>query len=82
MNRYLSIIALITAGISGLHAQGQARPPAQGSAGTESGFAVFQQRCMGCHGNPNVERAPTPAAIREMSPERIYEALTTGPMKG
>src|SRR5690348_2659840 len=37
------------------------------SAGTESGFAVFQQRCMTCHGNPNVERAPSPAAIREMS---------------
>ncbi len=52
------------------------------SAGTESGFAVFQQRCMGCHGNPNVERAPSPAAIREMTPEHIYEALTTGAMKG
>jgi polyvinyl alcohol dehydrogenase (cytochrome) len=29
-----------------------------------------------------VERAPSPAAIREMSPEKIYEALTTGAMKG
>src|ERR1700749_4288890 len=58
-----------------------ARPP-QGSAGTESGFAVFQTRCMGCHGNPAVERAPAPAVIREMSPEHIYEALTTGVMKG
>ncbi len=37
---------------------------------------------MGCHGNANVERAPSPAAIREMSPEKIYEALTTGAMKG
>ena len=52
-----------------------------GSAGTESGFAVFQTRCMGCHGNPNVERAPSPEQIRQMSPERIYAALTTGPMK-
>ena len=60
-------------------------PPArapQGSAGTESGFAVFQTRCMNCHGNPAVERAPAPAVIREMSPEHIYEALTTGVMKG
>src|ERR1700721_2739142 len=60
-------------------------PPArapQGSAGTESGFAVFQTRCMGCHGNPAVERAPSPTVIREMSPEHIYEALTTGVMKG
>ena len=62
-------------------AQTPARPAPQ-SAGTESGFAVFQTRCMTCHGNPNVERAPAPAAIREMAPERIYAALTTGIMKG
>jgi polyvinyl alcohol dehydrogenase (cytochrome) len=36
---------------------------------------------MTCHGNPNVARAPTPAAIREMPPERIYESLSTGVMK-
>ena len=60
---------------------GVARPQAQ-SAGTETGFGLFQQRCMGCHGNPNVERAPLPAAIREMGPERIYDALTNGVMKG
>jgi polyvinyl alcohol dehydrogenase (cytochrome) len=36
---------------------------------------------MGCHGNPNVPRAPSPDVIRQMPPERIYEALTTGVMK-
>jgi len=45
------------------------------------GFGLFQTQCMTCHGNPNVERAPSPAAIREMSPERIYDALTNGAMK-
>jgi len=50
-------------------------------AGTEIGFGLFQQRCMGCHGNPAVERAPTPAVIREMPPERIYAALSTGSMR-
>ncbi len=50
-------------------------------AGTETGFAVFQTHCMGCHGNPDVPRAPQPSAIRQMTPERIYAALTTGPMK-
>ena len=61
----------------------QQPPPAQAgrSVGTETGFAVFQTRCMACHGNPNVPRAPQPAAIRQMSPERIYGALTNGPMK-
>ena len=36
---------------------------------------------MGCHGNPNVPQAPAPDAVRQMSPEKIYEALTTGVMK-
>jgi polyvinyl alcohol dehydrogenase (cytochrome) len=49
--------------------------------GTESGIAIFQQHCMACHGNANVPQAPAPSAIREMTPERIYEALTNGTMK-
>ena len=36
---------------------------------------------MGCHGNPNMERVPSPDTIRQMSPERIYDALTIGAMK-
>src|SRR5438093_10333142 len=42
----------------------------RGAPGTENGIAVFQTQCVACHGNPNVERAPSPATIREMSPER------------
>jgi polyvinyl alcohol dehydrogenase (cytochrome) len=45
------------------------------------GFAVFQQHCVSCHGNPAYERAPSPATLRSMSPERIYSALTAGTMK-
>jgi len=62
-------------------------PPAQSGPaqprfpGTESGFRVFQTQCMQCHGNPAVERAPSPSVIRELPPEKIYEALTTGAMK-
>jgi len=48
---------------------------------TELGFIVFQQNCTACHGNAAVERAPTPAQLRSMSPERILTALTTGLMK-
>jgi polyvinyl alcohol dehydrogenase (cytochrome) len=63
----------------------QAPPPPGGgrgfTPGTESGFATFQTRCTGCHGNPAVERAPSPNAIREMTPERIYDSLTTGSMQ-
>jgi polyvinyl alcohol dehydrogenase (cytochrome) len=77
----ISVWAAAIAFASLASAQGQTKGGNQGSAGTESGFAVFQTRCMGCHGNPKVERAPTPETIRQMSPERIYEALTTGVMK-
>ncbi len=68
----------------GLAARAQENPqgrPVTAGPGTESGIATFQQRCMGCHGNPNVPLAPAPDAIRQMSPEKIYEALTTGSMK-
>ena len=56
-------------------------PPAPERRGTELGFAVFQQHCVSCHGNPAYERAPAPATLRTMSAERIYAALTTGVMK-
>ena len=67
-------------------AAGGQQPPAPGGGrgitpGTESGFATFQTRCSICHGNPAVERAATPSAIREMTPERIYDALATGSMQ-
>ena len=59
--------------------QGGGRGPI--TPGTESGFATFQTRCSVCHGNPAVERAASPSAIREMTPERIYDALATGSMQ-
>jgi polyvinyl alcohol dehydrogenase (cytochrome) len=66
-------------------AQGQTQPPPATApnlgAGTETGIGTFQTHCMGCHGNPNVPQAPAPDAIRQMPPERIYDALTTGLMK-
>ena len=51
------------------------------ATGTETGIGTFQTHCMGCHGNPNVPQAPAPDAVRQMPPERIYDALTTGVMK-
>jgi polyvinyl alcohol dehydrogenase (cytochrome) len=48
---------------------------------TERGFGIFQLHCLSCHGNPAYEQAPSPAALRDFSPERIYDALTSGVMK-
>jgi len=42
---------------------------------------LFANNCTGCHGPHPVEHAPSEASIRQMPPERIYEAITTGPMK-
>jgi polyvinyl alcohol dehydrogenase (cytochrome) len=49
--------------------------------GTEFGIPAFERECTKGHGNAVVERAPSPAAIRQMPPERIYAALTTGVMR-
>lgn len=87
----VAFFAAVTAwvGSAQLHGQQQPAPNApvappggqRGAPGTENGIATFQTQCMSCHGNPKVDRAPSPNAIREMSPERIYTALTTGVMK-
>ncbi|MEP7313021.1 MAG: PQQ-binding-like beta-propeller repeat protein [Pseudomonadota bacterium] len=51
------------------------------TSGTELGFGIYQRECTSCHGNPAIERVPTPEQLREMPPERIYAALVSGPMK-
>ena len=56
-------------------------PPTPQRLGTEFGISVFERECTKCHGNAAVERAPSPAAIRQMPPERIYAALTSGVMR-
>src|SRR5215467_8965715 len=88
MKRHLRLFLVAAAGVGILcwvgafhpQAAGQAPPPAF-TPGTESGFATFQTQCAQCHGNPNVDRAPTAEALREMTPEKIYAALTTGVMQ-
>jgi polyvinyl alcohol dehydrogenase (cytochrome) len=71
----LGVIAL--AGLA--QAQQQGRPARMG---TESGFGIFQQKCMTCHGKADApEKAPDPQQLRQLSPERILDALTNGVMK-
>jgi polyvinyl alcohol dehydrogenase (cytochrome) len=67
------------AGARGGAAGGQRGAPAL--PGTESGWSAFQTRCAVCHLNPTVDLAPPATVIREMTPERIFESLTTGSMK-
>src|SRR5712671_949072 len=87
MKKKLHVLVVAAAGIFVLAWAGAFAPQAAGQAppgfvaGTESGFATFQTQCAQCHGNPNVDRAPTPTALREMTPEKIYDALATGVMQ-
>jgi polyvinyl alcohol dehydrogenase (cytochrome) len=83
MKKPLSVAVLVTAALSiaVIAPRAQAQGPA-GFSGTETGFATFQTKCMSCHGNPAMAgRVPDPSTLRQFSPEKIYEALTTGPMK-
>jgi polyvinyl alcohol dehydrogenase (cytochrome) len=51
------------------------------SSGTEIGNGVFERKCVSCHENPVAgSRAPNVSALRLMTPEAIYAALTTGVM--
>ena len=44
-----------------------------------AGSTIFGNSCGGCHGK--LEAAPPPAMLKKLTPEKIYEALTTGDMK-
>src|SRR6202034_1078561 len=58
----------------------QAKPLAAAS-GTEIGNGIFEQKCVTCHEHPATgSRAPSFATMKLMTPEKIYEVLTTGPM--
>lgn len=51
------------------------------SAQNPAGPKLFEEKCLTCHGNPKIERAPDAAVLRLLPPERIYEALRTGAMQ-
>jgi mono/diheme cytochrome c family protein len=44
------------------------------------GAGVFKQSCASCHGE-NQTTAPTPAVLRQMTPESILNSLTLGRMQ-
>jgi polyvinyl alcohol dehydrogenase (cytochrome) len=75
------LLGILATGANGQEPQNP-QAPSPGMQGTEFGFAVFQQRCMGCHGNPDAPlKAPEPAVLRQLTPEAILDALTNGVMK-
>jgi polyvinyl alcohol dehydrogenase (cytochrome) len=54
-------------------------------AETIPGIHLYEQNCSSCHNNkdtkaPGAAHAPNLATLQGMTPERIYAAITTGPM--
>jgi polyvinyl alcohol dehydrogenase (cytochrome) len=68
--RVAALAAIIS--VSALHAQ---------RLSESTGINLFQNNCMRCHSATPVEGAPSESSIKLMHPERIFEAITTGPMK-
>ena len=47
----------------------------------QPGGSLFEQHCAPCHGSPEPgSRAPDREALRQFTPERVLELLTTGAM--
>lgn len=42
--------------------------------------ALFDKSCASCHDHPGKTRAPDRSALKRLTPEAIYRALTSGPM--
>src|SRR5581483_6103793 len=56
------------------------RGVAQIQSGSDSGFGTFQQLCMTCHlAGGGQQRGPSAPALREFSPEKLYQVLTADP---
>ena len=59
----------------------QQAPLAAQQDAERDGEALFGTHCATCHGAETNERAPSPDALRVLSPESIVLALTNGPMR-
>src|SRR5215471_10866632 len=76
-------LPLVLAGFAQQQPPAQPSPPSQpivqlrGNEG--AGSTIFGNACGGCHGK--IETAPSPAMLKKLTPEKIYEALTTGDMR-
>ena len=64
----------------GAQQQGAQTPLTQVRVTEGAGSTIFGNYCESCHGNPKVDSAPAPAMLKKLSPEKIYQTLTTGDM--
>src|SRR5882672_5598289 len=80
------VLGIAVLAAAGLHAQQRgAAAPARPVPGFRVGPAIYQQNCGSCHGTNSKQidgkTAASISTLQELSPERIYEVLTTGSMQ-
>jgi polyvinyl alcohol dehydrogenase (cytochrome) len=68
------------------HAQQPAQTPAQprpfaDRASEGAGATIFGNVCGTCHGREEVKEAMSPEMLKQLTPEKLYESVTTGSMK-
>jgi mono/diheme cytochrome c family protein len=90
-NAIFSILILGIAGVFSLLLNAQQRGPAAAAPavrqgpGFRLGPAIYQQNCGTCHGTNakqiDGKSAASIGTLQELSPERIYEVITTGSMQ-
>ena len=82
VGRYVAVLAALSLGTGWTLAQ-QPLPAAQRAQRQSEGAGahIFGDKCVSCHGNPQVPNAPDPSVLKKMTPEHIYQVLTTGDMR-
>jgi polyvinyl alcohol dehydrogenase (cytochrome) len=80
LSKWLTVTAVALLGSAGSTFAQQPAPQNAIRVTEGAGSTIFGNFCGNCHGNPKVDSAPSPATLKQMTPERILQALTTGDM--
>jgi polyvinyl alcohol dehydrogenase (cytochrome) len=78
-------LAAILAYSGSVRAQQQPPPPQPrpfADRATEgAGATIFGNVCGACHGKEDIKEAMSPEMLKQLTPEKLYDAMTTGSMK-
>jgi polyvinyl alcohol dehydrogenase (cytochrome) len=73
------VVLLLVCGI--VATAGVASAQATGPSASPDGAGTFQRACATCHGNQTASAGPSVDVLRQLAPEAIVTALTTGRMR-
>ena len=82
-----SVFAVFVLAQSGsARAQQQPAPPMQprqfaDRASEGAGATIFGDVCEACHGKENIKEAMSPEMLKQLTPEKLYQSMTTGSMR-